>query len=93
MGGGGGAVTVVWRVVVVVVSGVLEQETSIKAKTESAELSMIALFIALIVSSKDDSLEVASPDVFRTKNYFKSRLSLAVFLVRRACASIPGSSS
>jgi hypothetical protein len=45
-GGGTGAVTVVWRVVVVVVSGWLEQETSIEAKTESAEPSMIALFIA-----------------------------------------------
>jgi len=67
--GGGGAVTVVWRVVVVVVSGVLEQETSSKAKTERTELSMIALFIALIVSSKDDSSQVALPDVFRAKNY------------------------
>jgi hypothetical protein len=56
--------------VVVVVSGVLEHETSNKAKTESAALSMIALFIALIVSSKDDSSQVASPDVFRAKNYF-----------------------
>jgi len=45
VGGGTGVVTVVWRVVVVVVSG-LEQETSVKAKTESAEPSMIALFIA-----------------------------------------------
>jgi hypothetical protein len=69
VGGGGGAVTVVWRVVVVVVSGVLEQEISTKAKTESAELSMIAFFIALIVSSKDHSSQVASPDVFRAKNY------------------------
>jgi hypothetical protein len=45
-GGGGGAVTVVWRVVVVVLSGSLEQETSIKARIDSAEPSMIALFIA-----------------------------------------------
>ena len=45
-GGGTGAVTVVWRVVVVVVSGWLEQETSIEAKTESAEPSMIAFFMA-----------------------------------------------
>jgi hypothetical protein len=43
-GGGGIAVVVVWRVVVVVVSG-LEHEASIKAKTESAEPSMIAFFI------------------------------------------------
>jgi hypothetical protein len=46
VGGGGAVVTVVWRVVVVVVSGSLEQEASIKARTESAEPSMIALFIA-----------------------------------------------
>ncbi len=46
VGGGGAVVTVVWRVVVVVASGSLEQETSIKAKTESAEPSMIAFFIA-----------------------------------------------
>jgi hypothetical protein len=46
VGGGGAVVTVVWRVVVVVVSGSLPQETSIKATTESAELSMIAFFIA-----------------------------------------------
>jgi hypothetical protein len=46
MGGGGAVVTVVWRVVVVVVSGWLEQETSIKARTDSTEPSMIALFIA-----------------------------------------------
>ena len=46
VGAGGAVVTVVWRVVVVVVSGSLEQETSIKAKTESAEPSMIAFFIA-----------------------------------------------
>jgi hypothetical protein len=45
-------VTVVWRVVVVVVSGVLEQETSIKPITESAEPNMIALFIAWIVFNK-----------------------------------------
>jgi hypothetical protein len=45
-GGCTGVVTVVWRVVVVLVSGVLEQETSIKARTESIEPSMIALFIA-----------------------------------------------
>jgi hypothetical protein len=45
VGGGTGVVTVVWRVVVVVVSG-LEQETSIKAKTDSAEPNMIAFFIA-----------------------------------------------
>jgi hypothetical protein len=36
---------VVWRVVVVVAKGSLEQETSIKARTESAEPNMIALFI------------------------------------------------
>jgi hypothetical protein len=36
---------VVWRVVVVVASGELAQDTSIKTKTESAEPSMIALFI------------------------------------------------
>jgi hypothetical protein len=41
-----GAVTVVWRVVVVVASGELAQDTSIKTKTESAEPSMIALFIS-----------------------------------------------
>ena len=46
VGGGAAVVTVVWRVVVVVVSGSLEQETNIKAKTESAEPSMIAFFIA-----------------------------------------------
>jgi hypothetical protein len=46
VGGGGAVVTVVWRVVVVVVSGSLEQETSIKPKTQSAEPSMIAFFIA-----------------------------------------------
>ena len=44
-GGGTGAVTVVWRVVVVVASGELAQDTSIRAKTESAQPSMIALFI------------------------------------------------
>jgi hypothetical protein len=44
VGGGIGVVTVVWRVVVLVVSGWLEQET-IKARTESAEPSMIAFFI------------------------------------------------
>ena len=37
--------TVVWRVVVVVASGELAQETNIKAKTEGAQPSMIALFI------------------------------------------------
>jgi hypothetical protein len=47
VGGGTGAVTVVSRVVVVLVSGWLEQETSIKRKTESAEPSMIALFISI----------------------------------------------
>ena len=46
VGGGGAVVTVVWRVVVLVVSGSLEQETSIKARTESTEPSMIAFFIA-----------------------------------------------
>jgi hypothetical protein len=46
VGGGTGAVTVVWRVVVVVVSGSLAQETNIKTKTESAEPSIIAFFIA-----------------------------------------------
>ena len=46
VGGCTGVVTVVWRVVVLVVSGSLEQETSIKAKTESTEPSMIAFFIA-----------------------------------------------
>jgi hypothetical protein len=46
VGGGGAVVTVVWRVVVLVVSGWLEQETSIKTKTENAEPSMIAFFIA-----------------------------------------------
>lgn len=45
VGGCTGVVTVVWRVVVVLVSGWLEQETSIKAKTENAEPSMIAFFI------------------------------------------------
>jgi hypothetical protein len=39
-------VTVVWRVVVVVAAGSLAQETSIKATTDSAEPSMITLFIA-----------------------------------------------
>jgi len=34
-----------WAVVVVVASGELAQDTSIKTKTESAEPSMIALFI------------------------------------------------
>ena len=37
--------TVVWRVVVLVAEGSLEQDTSIKPRTESAEPSMIALFI------------------------------------------------
>jgi hypothetical protein len=46
VGGCTGVVTVVWRVVVVVASGSLAQETSIKARTESAEPSMIAFFIA-----------------------------------------------
>jgi hypothetical protein len=45
-GGATGVVTVVWRVVVVVASGSLAQETSIKVTTDSAEPSMIALFIA-----------------------------------------------
>jgi hypothetical protein len=47
VGGGTGCVTVVWRVVVVVAEGSLEQETNIRAKTESAEPSMIALFISI----------------------------------------------
>jgi hypothetical protein len=42
-----GVVPVVWRVVVLVAEGSLEQETSIKARTESIEPSMIARFIAL----------------------------------------------
>ena len=37
--------TVVWRVVVLVVSGPLEQETSIKARTENAEPNLITFFI------------------------------------------------
>jgi hypothetical protein len=37
--------TVVWRVVVLVASGELAQDTSIRAKTEGAQPSMIALFI------------------------------------------------
>jgi len=37
--------TVVWRVVVVVASGELAQDTSIRAKAEGAQPSMIALFI------------------------------------------------
>ena len=45
-GGTAGVVTVVWHVVVVVAVGSLEQETSIKARTESTEPSVIALFIA-----------------------------------------------
>jgi hypothetical protein len=45
VGGGTGVVTVVWRVVVVLVSGWLEQESSSKAKAESAEPIMIAFFI------------------------------------------------
>ena len=40
-----GVVPVVWRVVALVTEGSLEQETSIKPRTESAEPSMIALFI------------------------------------------------
>ena len=40
-----GVVPLVWRVVAVVASGELAQDTSIKTKTESAEPSMIALFI------------------------------------------------
>jgi hypothetical protein len=47
VGGCTGVVTVVWRVVVVVASGSLAQDTSIKRKTESAEPSMIALFISI----------------------------------------------
>lgn len=46
VGGCTGVVIVVWRVVVVVAAGSLEQETSINARTESDETSMIALFIA-----------------------------------------------
>ena len=46
VGGGGAVVTVVWRVVVVVASGSLAQETSIRARTENTEPSMIAFFIA-----------------------------------------------
>jgi hypothetical protein len=45
VGGATGVVTVVWRVVVVLVSGWLEQESSSKAKAESAEPIMIAFFI------------------------------------------------
>ena len=37
--------TVVWCVVVLVASGELAQDTSIRAKTEGAQPSMIALFI------------------------------------------------
>ena len=44
-GGGIGVVTVVWRVVVVVAEGSLEQETNVRAKTVSAEPSMITFFI------------------------------------------------
>jgi hypothetical protein len=44
-GGCSGVVTVVWRVVVLVAEGSLAQDTSIKPRTESAEPSMIALFI------------------------------------------------
>ena len=40
-----GVVPVVWRVVALVAEGSLEQDTSIKPRTESAEPSMIALFI------------------------------------------------
>ena len=47
VGGCTGVVTVVWRVVVVVASGSLAQDTSIKTKTESAEPSMITLFISI----------------------------------------------
>jgi hypothetical protein len=47
VGGRTGVVTVVWRVVVVVASGSLAQDTSIKTKMESAEPSMIALFISI----------------------------------------------
>jgi len=46
-GGCTGVEPVVWRVVVLVAEGSLEQETSIKPRTESAEPSMIARFIAL----------------------------------------------
>jgi hypothetical protein len=47
--GGGWAVTVVWRVVVVVVSGSLEQDASIIASTENAQVRMIDFFIVRIV--------------------------------------------
>jgi hypothetical protein len=40
-----GVEPVVWRVVAIVASGELAQDTSIKTKTESAEPSMIALFM------------------------------------------------
>jgi hypothetical protein len=46
VGGCTGVVTVVWRVVVLVAEGSLAQDTSIKARTENAEPSMIALFIS-----------------------------------------------
>jgi hypothetical protein len=46
VGGGGAVEIVVWRVVVVVASGSLAQDTNIRVNTESAEPSMIALFIA-----------------------------------------------
>ena len=40
-----GVEPVVWRVVAIVAEGSLAQDTSIKTKTESAEPSMIILFM------------------------------------------------
>lgn len=47
LGGGGCAVTVVSRVVVVVVSGELEQETSVKPTSNSAEMRIIDFFMII----------------------------------------------
>jgi hypothetical protein len=69
----------VWRVVVVVASGELAQDTSIKTKTESAEPSMISLFI--------------SKDCFFNKRFVAGRVSFQwrirqnVIIIRHAFPS------
>ena len=77
-GTGAGAVTVVWRVVVVLVSGSLEHETSVRARTENTEVRMIDFFIVNCFF-KNSSSQVASTDVLKRRilsNFNLGALSL-----------------
>ena len=88
VGGCTGVVTVVWRVVVVVASGSLAQDTSIKRTTESAEPSMITLFISMYCFFNKQSSQIASPDVLKRRILFKSRSSRAASLALHVSVSI-----